>query len=131
MTKILGTLIGGAAAVWAPAVLAARILMGERAAVYCTAAMLICLAPALVTLGWAFQTMKYRPAQSFAVIASGTGVRMTFVLGAGLILNQTVPYFEHISFWCWLAGFYLLMLSLETLLVRRLTPSGSVQDAPR
>ena len=59
------------------------------------------------------------------MVASGTGVRVTFVLGAGLILNQAVPYFEQTSFWCWILGFYLVTLSLETLLVRSLKPAAS------
>jgi hypothetical protein len=126
VTKSLGTLFGGTFVVWAVAVLLARFLGGERAAVYCSAAFFICLLPALFTLAWACQTIKHRPSQSFAVVASGTGVRMAFVLGAGLCLNQAVPYFEHLSFWCWIVGFYMVTLTLETLLVRRLKPAGSM-----
>jgi hypothetical protein len=125
VTKALGTLIGGTIAVWAVAYLPARLLGGERAVVYSLVALLICLIPSAFTLVWACRTIKYRPSQAFVVIASGTGVRVTFVLGAGLILNQAVAYFEQTSFWVWILGFYMLTLGMETFLVRSLKPAAS------
>jgi hypothetical protein len=125
VTKSLGILIGVTVAVWAAAFLPARLLGGDRAVVYSLVALVICLIPSVFTLVWACKTLKYRPAQAFAVIASGTGVRITFVLGAGLILNQAVPYFEPTSFWIWIAGFYMITLAIETLLVRNLKSAAS------
>jgi hypothetical protein len=125
VTKALGTLIGVTIAVWAAAFLPARLLGGERAVIYSLVALFICLIPSAITLAWACRTIKYRPSQAFVVIASGTGVRVTFVLGAGLILNQAVAYFEHTSFWLWILGFYMVTLGLETLLVRSLKPAAS------
>jgi hypothetical protein len=125
VTRSLAILIGVTVAVWAAAFLPARMLGGERAVVYSLVALIICLIPSVVTLIWACRTIKYRPSQAFAVIASSMGVRMTFVLGAGLILNQAVPYFEPMSFWVWILGFYMLSLCLETLLVRNLKNAAS------
>ena len=104
MTRSLGILIGTTVAIWAARLFCPRgTLGGERAVVYSLVALIICLIPSVVTLIWACRTIKYRPSQAFAVIASSMGVRMTFVLGAGLILNQAVPYFEQLSFWFWIA----------------------------
>ncbi|HEV8060761.1 MAG TPA: hypothetical protein VGP68_12850 [Gemmataceae bacterium] len=125
MTKALTILIGGTIAVWAAAFLPARLLGGERTLVYSLVALLICLIPSAFTLAWACRTIKYRPSQAFVVIASGTGVRVTFVLGAGLILNQAVTYFEQTSFWLWILGFYMVTLCLETLLMRGLKSAAS------
>ena len=125
MTRSLGILIGVTVAVWAAAFLPARMLGGERTLIYSLVALVICLIPSVVTLIWACKTLKYRPSQAFTVIASSMGVRMTFVLGAGLILNQAVPYFEPMSFWFWILGFYMVTLALETLLVRNLKSAAS------
>ncbi len=51
---------------------------------------------------------------------------MMFVLGSALVLNQAVPYFEHLSFWGWIGGFYLLTLGLETYLLRNMKPDAAV-----
>jgi hypothetical protein len=125
VTKALGTLIGGTFAAWALAYLPARLLGGERAVIYSLTALVICLIPTALTLAWACQTLGRSPSQSLRLVVGGTGVRVTFVLGAGLILNQAVAYFQQTSFWFWILGFYLVTLSLETLLVRGLKPGES------
>jgi hypothetical protein len=125
VTKSLGTLIGGAVAVWAVAFLPARLLGGEHAVVYSLTALILCLIPTAMTLAWASRALQRSPSQAMLLVVGGTGVRMTFVLGAGLILYQAVPYFQQTSFWFWILGFYLVTLSLEMLVVRRLKPAGS------
>jgi hypothetical protein len=125
VTKRLGTLIGGALAVWAVAYFPARALGGEREVVYSLTALVLCLIPAALTLIWASRALERSPSQAMLLVVGGTGVRMTFVLGAGLILHQAVPYFQQTDFWFWILGFYLVTLSLEMLVVRRLGPAGS------
>jgi hypothetical protein len=56
------------------------------------------------------------------VVLGGTGLRLFFVLGAGLVLTGAVPYFQLQSFWVWVLVFYLFTLALEMLLaIRSLT----------
>jgi hypothetical protein len=125
VTKRVGALIGGALAVWAAAYLPARYFGGQRAVVYSLTALLLCLIPTALTLAWACRALAHSPSQAMLLVVGGTGLRMTFVLGAGLILYQAVPYFQQTSFWFWILGFYLVTLSLEMLLVRSLKPAGS------
>lgn len=125
MTRNLGILIGGGFAAWALAYVPARQLGGEQAVAYSLAALLICLVPNIVTLLWAQKSWARFPERRMVIIVAGTGMRFAFVLGAGLILYHGWPYFQQTSFWLWLVGFYVVMLGLETALVRGLTPGGS------
>jgi hypothetical protein len=124
--QALGILIGSTLAVWAVAYVPARFLGDQKVVAYSLVAMVICLIPAVLTLVWAYKVLSRSPAQAMLVATGGTGIRMMFVLGAGLVLNQAVPYFEHISFWFWIAGFYALTLGLETYLLRKMKPNTAV-----
>ena len=126
MTKALGILIGGTFAVWAIAYLPARYFGGQQVVGHSVAAVVICLIPAVLTLVWAYRMLARSASQALMVATAGTGFRMMFVLGASLVLNQAVPYFEHVSFWAWIAGFYVLTLGLETYLLRNMKPGTAV-----
>jgi hypothetical protein len=56
--------------------------------------------------------------QQLLLVLGGTGVRLLFVLGFGLGIYGTIPYFQQPSFWIWLLVFYLFTLALETVLLR-------------
>jgi hypothetical protein len=126
VTRALGILIGGTLAVWAAAYLPARFFGGQQVVAYSVAAMVICLIPTTLTLAWAHRMLTRSHSQALLVATGGTGIRMMFVLGAGLVLNQAVPYFEHVSFWAWIVGFYGLTLGLETYLLRNMKPDAAV-----
>jgi hypothetical protein len=116
----LAWFLAAALVVW---VLAAGLayLRGDATEVaYCSSAALLCLLPTVGTLIWAEWCQGQSPEQQLTAVLGGTGVRMFFVLGTGLLLTNTIPFFgEHQQgFWLWLLLFYLLDLALEmTLLV--------------
>jgi hypothetical protein len=84
----------------------------------------LCLVPTVLTMLWASWSSGQDPEQQVVAALGGTGVRMFFVLGVGLLLSSSVPYYqEHFrDFWIWVLLFYLATLALEmTLLVRART----------
>jgi hypothetical protein len=91
----------------------------ESSLIYSAAAAGLCLVPSTLTLLWALVAPGQSPEQRRLVILGGTGIRLFFVLGAGLLLTSTVGYFHRQSFWLWLALFYLVTLALEMVLVVR------------
>ena len=103
--------------VWALAAYPARLGWGEVAVVYSATAAALCLVPTLVTLLWAGWAHRQSAEQQLLVTLGGTGVRMGVVLGVGLVLHFTVPYFGQPSFWIWLLAFYLYTLAVEMVLV--------------
>jgi hypothetical protein len=150
VTKRLGLFLAGAAAIWAItfAIAWAGILTsgGEvwseqltALLVSSLAAMLLCLIPTTLTLLWSSWGLKQTPDQQLAVVLGGTGIRMFFVLGLGLLLSQSVPLLRErqIIFWVWLLIYYLATLALEmVLLVRaqaltRAQGTGSPTSLPR
>jgi hypothetical protein len=105
----------GVAVFWAVTAVCVRLLGGNEDTLWHSgASAVICLVPAVVTLGWA--TLSFRRDPNMVVLAAlgGTGVRIVVVLLVGLFLNQTVPLFRPMEFWLWLVTFYLFTLALET-----------------
>ena len=80
-------------------------------------AFLLCLVPAVATMLWSHWGLDQSPDQQLVSILGGTGVRMFFVLGAGLFLTSQVAFFQDRGFWMWLLVFYLFILTLEMLLL--------------
>jgi hypothetical protein len=67
------------------------------------------------TLAW-WQRQK-SPSQQLVLVLGGTGVRLAFVLLAGVALYAAVPALQHDGFWLWLVIFYLLTLAMESKLL--------------
>lgn len=126
MRRRLITLISGTLAGWLIVLLPACLLGGNQAAVHSLTATIICLVPTTATLVWACLTWGRSPEQRLLITVGGMAVRVSFVVAAGLLLFQLIPYFHQVSFWGWLAVFYLITLGLETALVRSL---GSASPA--
>jgi hypothetical protein len=103
----------------------AYVIWGETAPVYGAVALALCLVPTAATLLWAGWALDQSPEQQLGLVLGGTGVRMVFVLGAGLLLNSFVPYFQRQGFWLWILGFYLLTLFLEMVLIVTGRPAAS------
>ena len=63
-------------------------------------------------------------------VMGGTGLRMVFVVGAGMALFYLHPDFNHAAFWIWVIVFYLFTLTLEMviLLVRPAAPKQSANQ---
>jgi hypothetical protein len=99
---------------WLLITLPVRLLWGDEQAVYSTAALLLCLVPALATLGWVTWAARYSPEQQLVGVLGGTGVRLFVVGGAAIALYNLVGYFrEAPGFWTWVLVWYLLTLALE------------------
>jgi hypothetical protein len=126
--KRAGLLIAVTVLAWAGLGYPAWKQWGDTAIVYSAVAMLLCLAPTVVTLLWAGWAYNQSPEQQLWLILGGTGVRMGLVLGVGLALSSFVPFFEQQSFWAWILVFYLLTLAIEVALV---VQSQSAAKAPR
>lgn len=138
MIRRLGALVAGIIAFWA--VLAALVwLLWDRAIdpesgpsrevalTFSGVAALLCLLPALGTLAWSAWGQQHSPEQQLYAALGGSGIRMFFVLGAGMLLTN-LPYFQQPGFWMWVLAFYLFTLLLEVVLVLRGLPvSGGPQ----
>src|SRR5262245_31272510 len=122
----LGMLAGGSLVFWFLLAVPARYWLGDSAAVFLGVGLLLCLVPTAATLLWAGWSLKQSPEQQLLMVLGGTGVRMFFVLAAGLLLYSQVPYFQEQSFWIWVLVAYLCTLALEVALVlsRRSNASG-------
>lgn len=111
-------LVGFSLTLWVLVAVPARHLLGDWAVAYSGTAFLICLVPAVGTLGWA-SWAKENARESFAMIAlAGNGVRLFVASVAALLFESYVPYYrEHEYFWAWLLGFYVATLALEMTLL--------------
>jgi len=119
VNKRVGSLVIGALGFWALVFIPARYIWGTSAVVYSLVALGLCLVPALLSLSWASRYQPGSPQQTIFVVFGGTGLRMVFVLGGGLLLYSLLPYFQQTAFWLWLLVFYLFLLTFEVVLLRR------------
>jgi hypothetical protein len=112
-------LFAGCAAFWLVVALPARHLGGgDTAVAYSGTAMLLCFLPAALTLAWATWAMAQDGQQQLVLVVGGGGVRMFFVLVAGVLLSLYVPFFqERPGFLVWLLVAYLFTLALEIALM--------------
>jgi hypothetical protein len=117
--KRVGILVACTFLLWAAAAYPAWLLGGEQTLVYSAVAVALCLTPTALTLLWAEWSSLQSPEQQLTMVLGGTGVRMGFVLGVGLLLYTQLPYFQQQSFWLCLLIFYLFTLALEMVLVVR------------
>ena len=118
MIRRLFFLLGGAAAFCLLVGLPARHLGGGDAAlVFIATALVLCLAPACVTLLWGEHALRQSADKQLVMVLGGTGVRMAFVLLAGWALYQYVPYYQQSRFLIWLAVCYLFTLALDMTLL--------------
>lgn len=123
MKRRVGLLVAGGLLFGAASLYPAGLLWGEPGWAYCAVAIVICLIPTAATLAWGHWALAQTSDQQMLLVMGGTGLRMGVVLGAGLALYLSLPYFQQPGFWiCLLAG-YLFTLALEMiLLVRRPAP---------
>lgn len=105
---------------------------GSAAVGYSLTALLLCVLPASLTLFWSSRALDRDPQQAILLALGGTGIRMFFVLVAGLGLYQMVPYFKTYGpfFWVVVLIFYLFTLALEMtiLLAGRSQSQASVKE---
>jgi hypothetical protein len=109
---------------WEP-MLAGSDLTYQAALGHSLVALLLCLVPAAATLAWASWGHDKSPEAQVAAVLGGSGVRMFFVLGAGMLLTSLVPSFQRPGFWIWVLLFYLFTLALEMVLLVRARPAGT------
>lgn len=128
--KRVGILIGCTLLLWGAVAYPAWLLGGEPALVYTIVAVALCLTPTALTLLWAEWSSRQSPEQQMTMALGGTGVRMGFVLGVGLLLYTLVPYFRQQSFWLCLLLFYLFTLALEMVLVVRGRAAAEQRQGP-
>jgi hypothetical protein len=127
MTRSIELLVGGAVAIWLLLLYPAYRLGGEAAILFSTVALLLCLAPTVLTMLWARWATSQSPEQQMVAVLGGTGVRMGLVLTVGLALYRWSPTFSHVRFLFWLLVFYLLTLALEITLL--IAGERTVQDS--
>src|SRR4051812_28923610 len=94
MTSRVLTLIAAAAAFWVLAVVPARYVWGDVAAVHAGVAVLLCLVPAVATMLWIGKTFRTDPQQATLTAMGGSGVRMFVVLIVALLLYMKLPPFQ-------------------------------------
>jgi hypothetical protein len=96
----------------------------QQVLVYSAVAAALCLVPMTATLLWISWGTHQSPDQQMVAVLGGSGVRMFAVLGVGLALTSTSPYFRQGSFWFWVLAFYLFTLTLELVIVVRGQTAG-------
>ncbi len=109
-------LVCGAVGLWLLALYPGWLLAGEQALFQSTAALLICLIPALATFCWAVRSSD-SPEKQLLTTLGGSGIRIVTVVAVGLVLYLTWPDIFNDYFWVWIAIFYLFLLALETFLL--------------
>jgi len=110
----LGLFVSVALAVGLALILCSRQVWGDTSAVYCTAALAICLLPALLTLTWSLWARGGPPEQQLVAVLGGTGLRLVVVSVLSLMLYQRVDYFrQQAGFMEWVLVSYLFTLALE------------------
>lgn len=112
----LGTLAGATLLLWGALIYPSWLLWGNSVWVESAAALGLCLVPGMVALTWTLRAGE-APEQQLLAVLGGTGVRLVFALGGGLLLNYALPETFTTGFWLWLAVFYMFILALETILV--------------
>jgi hypothetical protein len=112
-------LVGGSAAFWLLVGLPARHLGGgDAAVVFLGTALLLCLAPGVVTLVWGESVFRQSPDKQLILVLGGSGMRMAFVLLAGWMLYLWAPFYrQQASFLIWLVVGYLYTLALDMTLL--------------
>src|SRR5262249_45437091 len=128
--KRVGLLIGFTLTAWAATAYPAWLVGGDQGLAYSGVAVALCLVPTALTLLWADWANQQSPEQQLTMVLGGTGIRMGFVLGVGLLLYLLVPFFQKQSFWVWLLVFYLLTLALEMVLVVRSRTAAEQRPEP-
>jgi len=120
-------LIGGTVVFWILMTYPASLLWPEDPTwLWSTTAAALCLLPTALTLVWARRADPHKPEQQLLAVMGGTGVRMAFVLAAGLILFLNVNAFGYQRFWIFVIVYYLFTLTLEMVLIVR---SPAVEQA--
>ena len=117
MTRSLGLLLAGSLAFWLVLAYPARLLWGDPAVVFSACAGLLCLVPTAATLLWCHWALQGAAEQQVLAVVGGMGLRLVFVLGAGMALFHSLPYFHYRSFWIWVIVFYVFTLTLEMSLI--------------
>ena len=83
------------------------------------------------TLVWAGLARGSTPEGQLLVIVAGSGIRMIFVIVAGVLLHQTIPALEDDRFLLWVVFFYLATLAISRLAPHTPAPEQDPAAAPR
>jgi hypothetical protein len=109
----LALLAGVCLAFWGIVAFPAQWLWGNESLIFSSVACAICLIPAVLTLAWGQWALIGSPERQLAAVLGGTGVRLLFAAGVGMVLFQMVPFFGHAQFMIWIIVFYLVTLLIE------------------
>jgi len=116
--KSVVLLVSCSLALWAALLYPGWVWWGEAAFFHSAAAWTLCVVPGAAAMAWAMS--KHIAPESRALTAlAGTGIRLMVTLGGGLMLTELLPETFTKIFWLWVGVFYLLMLTLEVILLVR------------
>jgi hypothetical protein len=125
----LALLVIGVLGLWALLFWPARAIWGEDAVLFSSAAAVICLVPAALTLVWCQKSLAGTPEQRLAAVMGGTMARMFVAVGAGVLLFFAVQAFHEPAFLIWVLVFYLATLALEVgLVVKEMSAANPPQQ---
>jgi hypothetical protein len=128
MRQRLAGLIVVTLLIWAAVAWLCQRFWGESAVIQSTAAMLLCLVPAVGTLAWALAMRRRSGGEQMLAMLGGVGLRMFLVLGLGLAAFFWLPDLRSTAFWIWLLVFYLTTLALEMVLMLLPEPAANSAD---
>jgi threonine/homoserine/homoserine lactone efflux protein len=104
---------------------------GDSALVFLATALGLCLLPAVATLVYGERALRQSIDHQLILVLGGAGARMAFVLLAGWMLYQYVPYYQQQSgFLLWLAVAYLFTLALDMTLLLAGRPDRETEPSP-
>ncbi len=115
---------------WAALTYAAWLHWGPSAVTESSLAVVLCLAPAAITLAMGQFVLRQTPQLTLVFVVGSMALRMLAVLAGGLAILALVPTLAASRFWVWVVVFYLLTIAVETtLLVRTCAPAGRAPGA--
>jgi hypothetical protein len=117
MTLRLLLLVMGMTGVWLVLLYPTARLGGTDGVLASASALLLCLAPAAITLAWRSGVPERSPTDRLFRMVMSMLLRMTIVLGGGCGLYLLVPALNQLGLWIWVLVYYLLALALETTLI--------------
>ena len=118
MIRKLGLFATVTLASWLIVCVMVRSFIGDDSALACAVAFGICWVPAFLTFAWsAWALERGAPEQRLAAILGGGGIRMLAVGGTAIFLNERYAFLNSAGFPGWVLGFFLLLLTLEIVLL--------------
>lgn len=127
MKQKLSWFLLGSLAIWMLAAVPAWLWQGESALLETAVALALCFLPMTGSMIWLALAHGGSPDKQLVAAMGGSGLRLVFVLVAGVLLHRNVALLSEDRFLLWVVFFYLTTLALEIVIVVR-SANGELKD---